>query len=141
VGIGIVILAATFSGFVIGAILLGIGTAMVHPTLLAATSDVTNRSWRASAVGVYRLWRDLGYAVGALLSGVVADLFGVASAIWLVAGLTLEKRSLIVRRSSEDDQLSHRVHKVLPLAYCAGKRAERRLRYRFSPLIAAHDDR
>ena len=61
---------------------------MVYPTLLAAMGDVVDPTWRASAVGVYRLWRDLGYAVGALLSGVVADLFGILSAMWLVAALT-----------------------------------------------------
>jgi MFS family permease len=87
-GIAVVTVSTHFSGFVAGAVLLGIGTAMVYPTLLAAIGDVAHPSWRASVVGVYRLWRDLGYAVGALLSGVVADLFGVASAMWLVAGLT-----------------------------------------------------
>lgn len=87
-GIAVIAVAAIFSGFMLGAILLGVGTAMVYPTLLAAISDVADPSWRASAVGVYRLWRDLGYAAGALLSGIVADLFGVVSALWVVAGLT-----------------------------------------------------
>lgn len=88
--IGIAAITATgqFTWFVIGAVLLGIGTAMVYPTLLAAIGDVVNPAWRASTVGVYRLWRDLGYAIGALLSGVVADVFGIASAMWVVAGLT-----------------------------------------------------
>src|SRR5579864_4800680 len=71
-----------------GAVLLGLGTALVYPTLLAAIGDVAHPSWRASAVGVYRLWRDLGYAVGALLSGVVADFFGLFWAIATVGGLT-----------------------------------------------------
>jgi MFS family permease len=61
---------------------------MVYPTLLAAVGDVAPPSWRGSAVGVYRLWRDLGYAVGAILAGVTADLAGVTSAVWLVATLT-----------------------------------------------------
>jgi MFS family permease len=61
---------------------------MVYPTLLAAVSDVAHPAWRASAVGVYRLWRDAGFAVGALLAGIVADLAGLAAAIWLVAALT-----------------------------------------------------
>lgn len=69
-------------------ILLGIGTAQVYPTLLAAVSDVADPLWRASAVGVYRLWRDLGYAAGAILSGVIADLFGVASSIRMIGVLT-----------------------------------------------------
>ena len=101
VGIGIVIPTSAFSGFVLGAILLGIGTAMVYPTLLAAIGDVASPSWRASAVGVYRLWRDLGYAVGALLSGVVSDLFGIASAMWLVAGLTFLSGVIAALRMKE----------------------------------------
>jgi MFS family permease len=69
-------------------VLLGLGTAMVYPTLLAAVSDIAHPDWRASAVGVYRLWRDGGYALGALLSGAVADTFGLRTAIGAVAGLT-----------------------------------------------------
>ena len=63
--------------WVAGAALLGVGTAMVYPTLLAAIGDVAHPSWRASSVGVYRLWRDLGYAVGALLAGITADALGL----------------------------------------------------------------
>jgi len=88
IGIGVVTLAGAFQGFVIGAVLLGVGTAMVYPTLLAAVGDVAHPTWRASAVGVYRLWRDLGYAVGALLAGIVADTFGLRAAMWTVAALT-----------------------------------------------------
>jgi MFS family permease len=87
-GIVVTARATDFLGFSIGAVLLGVGTAMVYPTLLAAIGDVAHPVWRASAVGVYRLWRDLGYAVGALLAGFTADLFGLAAAVWLVAGLT-----------------------------------------------------
>ena len=61
---------------------------MVYPTLLAAIGDVAHPRWRASAVGVYRLWRDGGFAVGAILAGVIADAFGIATAIWSVAALT-----------------------------------------------------
>ena len=68
--------------------LLGAGTAMVYPTLLAAIGDVAHPQWRASSVGVYRLWRDGGFAVGALLAGVIADLLGLRAAIWAVAALT-----------------------------------------------------
>jgi MFS family permease len=88
-GIGVVIRSTTFIGFATGAALLGIGTAMVYPTLLAAIGDVALPSWRASAVGVYRLWRDLGYAIGALVAGVTADAIGLSAAMWLVAGITL----------------------------------------------------
>jgi len=62
---------------------------MVYPTLLAAITDHAHPTWRATSLGVYRFWRDLGYAVGALLSGVVADLVGLGAAIHLVAALTL----------------------------------------------------
>lgn len=89
VGIASVAVSSTFSGFALGSVLLGVGTAMVYPTLLAAIGDVAHPSWRASAVGVYRLWRDLGYAVGALLAGVTADALGLDAALWLVAAVTL----------------------------------------------------
>jgi MFS family permease len=98
VGIGIVIVASGFFGFATGAALLGIGTAMVYPTLLAAVGDVAHPSWRASAVGVYRLWRDLGYAIGALLAGVTADAFGLPAAMWLVASLTFASGVIVAVR-------------------------------------------
>jgi MFS family permease len=81
-------LTGSFPPWAASAILLGIGTAMVYPTLLAAIGDVAHPSWRASAVGVYRWWRDAGFAVGALLAGVVADLAGLRAAVWVVAALT-----------------------------------------------------
>lgn len=88
VGIAVTAVTSHFMIFGFGAILLGVGTAMVYPTLLASIGDVAHPTWRASAVGVYRLWRDLGYAVGALLAGFTADLMGLNSAVWCVAGLT-----------------------------------------------------
>ncbi len=88
IGIAVVILASAFAGFASGAVLLGVGTAMVYPTLLAVIGDVAHPSWRASSVGVYRLWRDLGYAIGALLAGALADTLGLPSAMWIVAALT-----------------------------------------------------
>lgn len=100
-GIGVTAVTVTFHGFSLGAVLLGIGTAMVYPTLLAAIGDVAHPAWRASAVGVYRLWRDLGYAVGALLAGITADLFGLSSAIWLIGCLTLLSGLLAAIRMSE----------------------------------------
>jgi MFS family permease len=77
-----------FALWAIAMVLLGLGTALVYPTLLAAISDVAHPEWRASAVGVYRLWRDSGYAIGALLAGVLADLFGVPWAIGVIGVLT-----------------------------------------------------
>ncbi|PMS19732.1 MFS transporter [Trinickia dabaoshanensis] len=101
VGIAITASTSRLVGFGLGGVLLGVGTAMVYPTLLAAIGDVAHPSWRASAVGVYRLWRDLGYAIGALLAGITADLFGLASAIWLVAGLTCLSGVIAAIRMSE----------------------------------------
>ncbi|MEW2331503.1 MFS transporter [Micromonospora chersina] len=77
-----------FAGWAAAAVLLGAGTAAVYPTLLATVGDVAHPAWRARAVGVYRLWRDGGFAVGALLAGAVADLAGVRAAVWVVAALT-----------------------------------------------------
>src|SRR4030095_637276 len=74
--------------------LLGVGTALVYPTLLAAVSALANPAWRASSLGVYRLWRDSGYAVGGLTAGLIADSLGVPSAIIAVAGLTFFFRIL-----------------------------------------------
>ena len=100
-GIGLTAASQGFNGFALGAVLLGLGTAMVYPTLLATIADVAHPSWRASAVGVYRLWRDLGYAVGALLAGVVADRFGLSAAVWLVATLTFLSGLIAAVRMTE----------------------------------------
>lgn len=83
------------------AALLGAGTAMVYPTLLAAIGDVAHPHWRGSAVGIYRLWRDSGYVVGALLAGALADLFGMQWAIGAVAFLTIASGITVLRRMPE----------------------------------------
>ena len=101
VGIAVVILASGENGFAAGAVLLGIGTAMVYPTLLAAIGDVAHPSWRASSVGVYRLWRDLGYAVGAVVAGLSADVLGLRGAMWVVAALTFASGLLSAFRMTE----------------------------------------
>jgi MFS family permease len=88
-GIWLFVAGQGFWIWLMGAVLLGVGTALVYPTLLAAISDVAQPQWRASAVGVYRLWRDGGYAAGALLAGVIADQLGIAAAIAVIGGLTL----------------------------------------------------
>jgi MFS family permease len=100
-GIAIVIVSARFTGFAAGAVLLGVGTAMVYPTLLASIGDVAHPSWRASSVGVYRLWRDLGYAIGALLAGLAADAIGLSGAMWLVVVLTLASGMVVAVRMRE----------------------------------------
>ncbi|MGQ0505937.1 MAG: MFS transporter [Myxococcaceae bacterium] len=101
VGIGVIIMAGGFAGFAAGAALLGVGTAMVYPTLLAAIGDVAHPLWRASSVGVYRLWRDLGYAVGAILAGLTADALGLSAAMWIVAGLTFASGLVVAVRMKE----------------------------------------
>ncbi len=88
-GIWLTLATRSFSWWLTGSVLLGVGTAMVYPALIAVVSDAASPAWRARSLGVYRFWRDLGYAVGALLAGVVADLFGIYWAIGIVGGLTL----------------------------------------------------
>jgi MFS family permease len=90
-----------FRPWAAAAILLGAGTAMVYPTLLAAIGDVAHPSWRASAVGVYRWWRDAGFAVGALLAGLVADVAGLETAVWAVAALTAASGVVVAVRMYE----------------------------------------
>ncbi len=97
----LVLLGSGFPEWVAAMALLGLGTALVYPTLLAAISDVAHPDWRASAVGVYRLWRDGGYAVGALLAGVVADLLGVPWAIGTIAALTCASGVVVLGRMHE----------------------------------------
>jgi MFS family permease len=104
---GIVLIGtqSVFAAFAGGAALLGLGTAMVYPTLLAAIGDVAHPSWRASAVGVYRLWRDMGYAVGALLAGVIADRFGLSAATLTIAALTFGSGAVVAVRMRESLRL------------------------------------
>jgi MFS family permease len=105
VGIGLVAIGDDFAIFLAGALLLGTGTAMVYPTLLAAIGDVAHPSWRASAVGVYRLWRDLGYAIGAVLAGVTADALGLSAAMWVVAAITFASGTVVAARMRETRQM------------------------------------
>jgi MFS family permease len=102
--LGLVALGTTFGTWSVAAALLGAGTAMVYPTLLAAIGDVAHPAWRARAVGVYRLWRDAGFAVGALLAGVVADAFGMLAAVWVVAALTAASGAVVAVRMYETHQ-------------------------------------
>jgi MFS family permease len=100
---GILLTAASgaAAAWVAGAVLLGAGTALVYPTLLAAIGDVAHPSWRAQSVGVYRLWRDAGYAVGAVVGGLLADRVGLAPAIAAVGGLTAASGVLVAVRMRE----------------------------------------
>jgi MFS family permease len=99
--LGLIALAESFTLWAVAAALLGAGTAMVYPTLLASIGDVAHPAWRARAVGVYRLWRDGGFAVGALLAGLVADALGVAAAVWTVAALTAGSGLVVAVRMYE----------------------------------------
>jgi MFS family permease len=85
----------TFAWWLIASVLLGVGTAMVYPTLIASVSDASHPSWRARSLSVYRFWRDLGYAVGALSAGVLADLFGAPWAIAAVGALTFASGAVV----------------------------------------------
>jgi MFS family permease len=99
--LGLVALGTTFGTWALSAVLLGAGTAMVYPTLLAVIGDVAHPAWRARAVGVYRLWRDAGFPVGALLAGLVADAYGILAAVWVVAALTAASGAVVAMRMYE----------------------------------------
>jgi len=107
-GAALALMAVTtgFAAWAVGAILIGLGTALVYPTLIAAVGDVAHPTWRARAVGVYRLWRDTGYVVGALLGGVVADLFDLRAAVMVVAGLSVASGLVAATRMKETAERS-----------------------------------
>jgi MFS family permease len=101
VAIAVIVSTRGMAPWFAGAALLGAGTAMVYPTLLAAIGDVAEPQWRASSVGTYRAWRDGGFAVGALLAGVIADAFSIETAIWAVAVLTAASGLVVAVRMYE----------------------------------------
>jgi MFS family permease len=106
--IALVATGTTFGLWAAAQILLGAGTALVYPTLLAAVGDVAHPAWRARAVGVYRLWRDGGFAIGALLAGAIASTWGLTAAIWAVAALTAASGLLTAVRMYETHPRSPR---------------------------------
>jgi MFS family permease len=101
VALALVAAVDTFALWTVAAVLLGAGTAMVYPTLLAAIGDVAHPTWRARAVGVYRLWRDGGFAVGAVLAGILADLWGLRAAVAAVAAITAASGIVVAIRMYE----------------------------------------
>jgi len=101
VALGLIAVGATFSWWLLASALLGAGTAMVYPTLLAVIGDVAHPLWRARAVGVYRLWRDSGYAAGAIVGGAVADLWGLRAAVWAAAAITVASGIIVAARLYE----------------------------------------
>ena len=100
-GIAMVAVGDSFAVWAAAAAVIGAGTAMVYPTLLAAIGDVAHPAWRARSVGVYRLWRDSGFAVGALLVGVVADATNLVTSIWVVAAITAASGLVVAIRMYE----------------------------------------
>lgn len=107
VALAMVAFGTGFGIWLAAAILLGTGTAMVYPTLLAAIGDVAHPAWRARSVGIYRLWRDGGFAVGALLAGILADAYGIPAAVTVVAALTgLSGIIVAVRMRATDHKLT-----------------------------------
>jgi MFS family permease len=98
VALGLMAVATGFPLWAVGAVLVGAGTALVYPTLIAAVGDVAHPHWRATAVGVYRLWRDTGYVVGGILGGVVADAFDLRAAVWVVAALSVASAAVVAVR-------------------------------------------
>jgi MFS family permease len=105
-GIAVVTIAETFAAFAAGAAILGIGTAMVYPTLMAVIGDVAHPDWRATSLGVYRLWRDGGYVAGALLAGAAADAFGLWVSLQVVAIVTFLSGLIVAARMSETRPLA-----------------------------------
>jgi len=101
VALAVIAAVSSFALWAAAAVLLGIGTAMVYPTLLASIGDVAHPAWRARAVGVYRLWRDGGFAIGAVLAGVIADLWGVRAAVGVVAAVTALSGLVVALRMYE----------------------------------------
>jgi MFS family permease len=91
----------SFGWWLIASMLLGVGTAMVYPTLIASVSDASHPSWRARSLSVYRFWRDLGYALGALSAGVLTDAFGAPTAIAAVGALTFASGAVTAAAMTE----------------------------------------
>lgn len=99
--IGLIAVASTFALWLLAAVVLGLGTAMVYPTLIAAVADNADPDWRGAAVGVYRLWRDLGFAAGAIVAGLLADRQGMPFAIGAVAAVTAASGLVVLARMRE----------------------------------------
>jgi MFS family permease len=101
--VGLFLTGATrqFEWWLVGSLLLGLGTAMVYPSLIAAVSDASHPAWRARSLSVYRFWRDLGYAIGALSAGIIADIFGMAWAIGSIAALTFLSGAVVALEMRE----------------------------------------
>lgn len=105
-GLFLTAMTRDFWWWLAGSLLLGIGTAMVYPSLIAAVSDASHPTWRARSLSVYRFWRDLGYAIGALAAGLIADVFGLPWAISSIAALTFLSGVVVALAMRENGKLS-----------------------------------
>lgn len=103
-GLILTAVSGAFSGWMAASVLLGLGTAMVYPSLIAAVSDAAHPSWRARSLSVYRFWRDLGYAIGALSAGLIADRFGFAAAIYTIGALTFVSGCVVAAVMTDDNR-------------------------------------
>jgi MFS family permease len=99
--IAAIALVSGFGPWLAASIALGLGTAMAYPTLLAAVADVADPGWRGSALGVYRMWRDLGFAAGAIVVGLLADRLGLSGGIGAVAAITAASAGVVAIRMVE----------------------------------------
>ena len=109
-GIFVTVLTRNFQWWLLGSVLLGLGTAMVYPSLIAAVSDASHPSWRARSLSVYRFWRDLGYAVGALSAGIIADVFDLSWAIGSVGALTFLSGAVVALAMREMGEVGGQHH-------------------------------
>ena len=105
-GIFAIVAARSFEWWLVGSVLVGLGTAMVYPALIAAVSDNSHPSWRARSLSVYRFWRDLGYAVGALCAGIIADTLGISWAIGSAGALTFLSGAVVAAFMREKQEKS-----------------------------------
>ena len=105
----VLIFANSMTHFVVLSSILGIGTAMVYPTFLATVAENTNPVDRANSLGVFRFWRDMGYAIGAILTGIIADIFGVNASILFIGLLTIGSAMIIFYRMNCSDNISVKI--------------------------------
>jgi MFS family permease len=101
----LLIFAQTYSQFIVLSVLLGLGTAVVYPTFLAGMADYTHPQQRAASIGVFRLWRDSGYAFGAILTGIIADTLGVLPSVGVIAALTIISSFIILLRMTHSPKI------------------------------------
>jgi len=100
--LGLMVFTSEFAHFIVLSFFLGLGTALVYPTFLAGIAYYTNPRQRAESIGIFRLWRDMGYALGAILTGLIADMFGIPASMGIIAVITILSALLIKFRMDPD---------------------------------------